>query len=568
MFSKKIALLITTFYVFFSCKDNPLSTDTDTNQNENEITKVRSDNSPFFWNAATVYFMLTDRFHNGDTSNDMVLDRNKPTGKLRGFEGGDLKGIIQKIKDGYFEELGVNAIWFTPVVEQIHESVDEGTGNTYAYHGYWAKDWTAIDPNFGTMEDLKNLVTIAHNHGIRILLDVVLNHTGPVTPKDPAWPDAWIRTQPTCSYTNQETAVTCTLVKNLPDVKTESQEEVKLPGPLVAKWKKEGRLDKEMKELDQFFTTSGLVKSPKNYIIKWLTDYVRELGIDGYRVDTVKHVEEEVWKSLAEQAKIAFAYWKENHQDEVLDNSEFYLVGELYGYRLDNLELFNFGDTSVNFFDHGFDNLINFQFKEDASNLTYEELFTKYNALVLDSLSSNSVTNYLTSHDDGSPFDIDRKRTFEGGTKLLLSPGVAQIYYGDESARSLIIEDTQGDATLRSNMNWEDLTTNSDTKEIVTHWQKLGQFRKKHPAIGIGEHHKISDTPYTFSREYKKDGFVDKVVVALNLNKENNNIQTGTIFKEGTKVLDTYSGAMGIVKNNSVEINTDSSVVLLERLNK
>ena len=86
---------------------------------------------------------MTDRFNNGDTSNDINFERNKETGILRGFEGGDIIGITQKIEDGYFNKLGINAIWFTPIVEQIHGSVDEGTGNSYGYHGYWAKDWTA-----------------------------------------------------------------------------------------------------------------------------------------------------------------------------------------------------------------------------------------------------------------------------------------------------------------------------------------------------------------------------------------------------------------------------------------
>ena len=84
----------------------------------------------------------------------------------------------------------------TPIVEQIHVGTDEGTGYTYGFHGYWISDWTAIDPNFGTKDDLKNLVETAHNNGIRILLDAVINHTGPVTDIDPVWPSEWVRTQP------------------------------------------------------------------------------------------------------------------------------------------------------------------------------------------------------------------------------------------------------------------------------------------------------------------------------------------------------------------------------------
>jgi alpha-amylase len=185
--------------------------------------------------------------------------------------GGDMAGITQKIKEGYFDDLGVNAIWFSPVLEQIHDSTDEGTGNTYAFHGYWTKDWTQFDPNFGTEEDFKALIDTAHEHGIRILMDVVMNHTGPVTEKDPVWDETWVRTGPGCTYRDQDSAVSCTLVANLPDILTNSEENVSLPTPLVAKWKAEGRYDEEMKELDAFFKETGLVRSPKNYIIKWLT---------------------------------------------------------------------------------------------------------------------------------------------------------------------------------------------------------------------------------------------------------------------------------------------------------
>ena len=176
------------------------------------------DSIPFLWEAANVYFMVTDRFHNGNPENDLNYDRTGATGPLRGFMGGDLVGITQKIEAGYFDSLGVNAIWFTPVVEQIHGATDEGTGNTYAYHGYWAKDWTALDPNFGTRADLQALVETAHSRGIRILMDVVLNHTGPVTPDDPAWPDDWVRLEPVCTFQDYETTTACTLVANLPEL--------------------------------------------------------------------------------------------------------------------------------------------------------------------------------------------------------------------------------------------------------------------------------------------------------------------------------------------------------------
>lgn len=180
---------------------------------------------PFDWNNATVYFMLTDRFNNGDQTNDINFGRQTTdTKKLRQFVGGDLKGITQKIEEGYFNDLGIDAIWFSPVNEQIHGSVDEGQGKTFAFHGYWIRDWTAIEPNWGTEEDLHNLMKVAHQNNIRVLMDVIINHTGPVTDKDPVWPADWVRTEPTCSYQDYESTVFCTLVRNLPDIRTDQTE--------------------------------------------------------------------------------------------------------------------------------------------------------------------------------------------------------------------------------------------------------------------------------------------------------------------------------------------------------
>ena len=92
---------------------------------------------------------------------------------MRNFLGGDLSGVLQELRAGYFDSLGVDAIWMTPFVEQIHGSVDEGTGRTYGFHGYWTRDWTAVDPAFGTAEELQAVVAEAHRRGIRVLMDAV-----------------------------------------------------------------------------------------------------------------------------------------------------------------------------------------------------------------------------------------------------------------------------------------------------------------------------------------------------------------------------------------------------------
>ena len=527
--------------------------------------KSTTPKTPFVWESANVYFIVTDRFNNGDKTNDQTYNRNKPTGKLRGFEGGDIRGIIQKLDEGYFTNLGINVIWMTPVVEQIHDGVDEGTGFTYGFHGYWTKDWSALDPNFGTKKDLAELVQKAHARGIRIMLDAVINHTGPVTPKDSVYPNDWVRTSPKCTYKSYDTYINCTLVENLPDVLTESNENVSLPTFLANKWKKEGRYDKEMASLDAFFKKTGYPRAPKYYIMKWLSDYIIDFGIDGYRVDTVKHTTEDIWADFKKVCDQAFAEYKKNNPKKVLDNNAFFTVGEVYGYNIGGKKFYDFGDKKVNYFENGFTGLINFDFRNEAK-MNYEELFSKYSNLLQNDLKGNTVMNYVSSHDDSYPFDKKREKTFESGTKLLLAPGISQVYYGDESARSLDIEGTQGDATLRSNMNWEDIANDSKTKEVLAHWQKLGLFRKNHPAVGAGVHSQILASPYVFSRTFIKGKYSDKVVVALDLEKGEKSIPVGTIFTNGTKVRDAYSGETSTVVKGKVNLNTDFGIILLEKL--
>lgn len=522
---------------------------------------------PFVWEGANIYFLLTDRFNNGDTSNDINFDRTLETGKLRGFEGGDIKGVTQKIKEGYFTDLGINAIWMTPIVEQIHGSTDEGTGVTYGFHGYWASDWTAIDPNFGTKEDLKELVETAHKNGIRIVLDAVVNHTGPVTEKDPVWPETWVRTEPQCDYQSYENTVTCTLVKNLPDILTESNDAVELPPRLVEKWKAEGRYEQEVNQLDTFFETTGHPRAPRFYIMKWLSDYITEFGIDGYRVDTVKHTEAYVWQEFKEVCDAAFVEFKKNNPEKVLDNNDFYLVGEVYNYGISAKKAFDFGDKKVNYFDNAFDGLINFEAKWNAAQLPKEEFFKKYSDILNSDLKGYGVLNYLSSHDDGQPFDPSREKPFETANKLLLCPGASQVYYGDESARSLVIAGTQGDATLRSFMNWEAIQNDAKTKAVLRHWQKLGQFRVNHPAVGAGTHKMMSQEPYVFSRTFIKGDYKDEVVVALGLPKGEKSIDVQGIFSDEDKLFDAYSNTQVNVRNGKVTLDSSFDMILLERTN-
>jgi alpha-amylase len=298
--------------------------------------------------------------------------------------------------------------------------------------------------------------------------------------------------------------------------------------------------------------------------MKWLSDYITDYGIDGYRVDTVKHTEEYVWQEFKKVCVDAFAEWKEANPDKVLDDTPFYMVGEIYFYDVLSGRYYDFGDKKVDYFVDSFDALINFNLRSSGDK-TYEEVFSNYNSILQNELKGFSTLSYLTSHDDGSPFDKEREKPFETANRLLLAPGASQVYYGDELARPLIIEGTNGDATLRSFMNWEAIENNPETKKILEHWQKLGRFRRDHIAVGAGVHKMLTETPYTFMRETTDDLPEDTVVVGLGYEAGEKALEVAEAFAEGSKVRDAYSGTTSEVKNGSVIINSEYDIVLLEK---
>ncbi len=522
----------------------------------------------FMWENANIYFLLTDRFKNGQTENDVNFNRTKETPKYRGFEGGDFRGIIDKIEDGYFTDLGITALWFSPVFEQIYDGTDEGQGFTYAYHGYWIKDWTSLEPNFGTEEELKELVQKAHEKGIKVVMDIILNHTGPVTKKDKVWPSDWVRTGPKCTFEDYETTTECTLVENLPDILTESTDVVDLPASLLEKWRNEGRLESELSSLDDFFSTTGLEKTPRNYIIKWLVDLIHKYGIDGFRVDTAKHVEESAWDELYKEAQKAYKAWREAHPDEATEEENFFMMGEVYGYNLANGKLYDFGDRTVNYYNHGFKSLINFGLKYEAREGNYEEVFNKYSNLLKFDLEGHSVVNYMASHDDGDPYDRHRENPFRAANYLLLTPGASQVYYGDETSRILDFEGGEGDVTLRTSMNWDALENNEEvagfaTQDVLRHYQRLGSFRAEHPAVGAGEHFIMQEKPYYCFRSLSIDDKLDRVVIGLDLPAGQKELNAGEVLGKSGQFYEYYSEQEIELKDGKFSFESPYDIALI-----
>ncbi len=529
-------------------------------------------NLPFSWDNVTVYFLITDRFNNGDATNDNNFDRqqNSKNNELD-FHGGDIPGVTQKIREGYFDKLGVSAIWVTPVVENRHgfnnPPTDDPSFRDYPYHGYHTNDWTAFDPNFTSADQFEEFIDEAHNHGIRVLVDIVMNHTGYRTYKevngnlefvDEDYPNDWVRL--VCGENGEPACDDLTTpLYGLPDVRTESSSAVNLPQWLLDKWEAEGRKQQELAELDAYFARTGKPRAPKYYLIKWLTDWVREYGIDGFRVDTERHVGADVWRELKDEAVFALQEWKGNNPTKKLDDLDFYMTGEDSGLNI----IGNVGDPlPQDFTVSKFNSMINFQSPKAAyTEMGQEEIFSSFAAKLNQDSGFNTpgeynMISYLRSHDFS---EFYTGNMYYGGTTLLLSPGGVQIYYGDESGRAFFNPQTYLDAGYRSDMNWDSLD-----EGMLFHWRKLGTFRREHTSIGAGSHQKLSDSPYIFKREYNRNGENDKTLVFQGQDGDFvGALNVFGLWQDGTVLKDYFSDLTATVSGGTVTFGTAFGMVLV-----
>ena len=589
----------------------------------------------FTWDNASVYFLLTDRFNNGNTSNDHSYGRGLEkdgtvTTKMRSnaasFQGGDFVGITEKINEGYFDKLGVNALWVSAPYEQIQGYTCTGTKEKssmphYAYHGYYAGDYTNFDQNFGTEEEFKTMVDTAHKHGLRVVLDIVMNHPGYNTMYDMnkfgfgrllnGWEDeyysykgfndtyhkyisyedskddgslakdwstwwgaSWLRggLQGYPAFASGAANVLMGSAGGLlPDFRTESTAEVELPTFLANKWKQEGNYDTKIAEMNKWFKDNNKTKRVRNYLCYWLSSYVEKYGIDGFRCDTAKHVELDSWAELKDDCTKALENWRKNNPDKAgADWDEpFWMTGEVYGKALSG--------PSDDYFTKGkFDSTINFEFSggrgiTDASgvNTTYE----KY-ARNINSSSTYNVLTYISSHDtklcgrDKNTDSYDKDKLIYQGSALQLLPGAVQIYYGDETGRKYVDASgtlnttiTSGNHDVRSFMNWDSIDN-----DILSHWQKVGTFRNNHVSIGAGSHTSLASTSgAAFERTYDKDGVSDKVMACIGATANTNVTITvdTTKFANGSILKNTYDGKTSAVTNGKVTFNSGANGTIL-----
>ncbi len=413
------------------------------------------------WADAVLYFVIVDRFADGDAGNNQGVQRNaKGT-----FHGGDLAGLRQQLDE--IADLGATAIWITPVVDNIDGFVTGAGFPDWGYHGYWADDFTRLDPRFGTEQELKALVDDAHARGIEVLLDVVYNHAGYDSrylqdPRTRAW--LRIESQGACG---KDDLTQC--VSGLPDFKT------------------------EMPEVADYLLNAHLALAGR-------------VGLDGFRLDTVKHVGHDFWKE---------------HRRRVTERlgEDFFLIGEVWGGDARSLDPWFEGDEMDAGFDFSFQgNVLSFlqgrgrTVAFDRYLLSREKVRPGY-----------LLSPYLSSHDVQGALSLleGDKQLFRLAALLqLTAPGVPMIYYGEEVARP------GGDwPDNRSDMPWGERRIQPGAgrprdEALRADYKKLIAIRRAHKALSRGTHRSLSSEGdlLVFARRDPESG--DAVVIAVNRGAE------------------------------------------------
>ncbi|MDE5898421.1 MAG: hypothetical protein K2H09_04060, partial [Treponemataceae bacterium] len=581
-----------------------------------------AEEDPFTWDNALVYFVLTDRFSNGVPDNDYSYYRTnaKKTNSVPDvatFHGGDIKGLTDKLD--YLDGLGVNAIWLTAPYEQMHGwcSGKDNAFPHYAFHGYYTQDWTYMDQNMGTIEEFRTFVNEAHKRGIRVVMDVVMNHTGYNTVEDMltysfgklsssvghGWTNTggnWAKNHDVTDYTSSDWGKWWSgwvrafdgkfgfgtpggddilmSLSGLPDVMTEKTESVSIPSFLKTKWTNEqdgtnvssatgntlgykygdyklptvASVDWYGKSGDWRADNKG---APADYIVMWLSAWVREFGVDGFRCDTAKHVHMYRWGQLKDACEDALKKWRADTSKsdggsgaKGWDES-FWMTGEHFGWGQ---------SVSGSYFTEGkFDSMINFSFNGaqwsgsgSSGKTPTTDDWNSYASMIANAPDNdgngnrNSVLSYVSSHDTGLHRPADNKLL---GTMLVLLPGGVQIYYGDESARPAYT-DSKGDTDMatRGDMNF------GANQDFVTHWGKVGTFRKYNPAVGAGAQTVSSST---YRRTYNGVAGESKVAIVLS----GSSADVSGLFDDGTKVYNWYDGTSATVSGGKATFSASAS---------
>lgn len=480
-----------------------------------EVTaRTKKNAKDFDWDESVIYFMVTDRFFDGNESNNTASGAQTYGKDNAGlYHGGDFAGITQKLD--YLEDLGINTIWITPIVENIPGVTVTDTGKedvpyNAAYHGYWASNFTKLNPTLGTKEEFQTLIDQAHNRGIRIMVDIVVNHAG----YDTDFGDMIRSGEDIVSGSDQKDSLS-----NLPDFRTED--------PAVSA-----------------------------QLVEWQTQWVKDFGIDYFRVDTVKHVENDTWAEL------------KNALTETDPN--FKMIGEYAGGGYaSNGNTLGTGEM---------DSDLDFDFNDQAANFVKGNISSVENFLA----SRNSALNntymtgqFLGSHDE----DGFKQKLLAGGMKedaataasmvaaslQITAKGQPVVYYGEEIGLTGL--NNYPYQTNRYDFDWS--MVNNDNK-TYQHYKKMLSIRNAYTDVfARGDRKTIvasDEKGYDIvSRSYQGT----KLYVGLNIKGAAQTVEVPVSESNGTILKDLYSGTSYTVNNGKVEVTipaaADGGTVVLKK---
>lgn len=408
------------------------------------VTERKKSAGDFDWDEAVIYFAVTDRFFDGDASNNDaygVGDYN--TGEKGGssYHGGDFAGLNQKLD--YLKDLGVNTIWITPIVENITEDQHDNKTDTatYGYHGYWASDFTKLNKHLGTEQQFKALLDAAHSKGMKIMVDVVLNHAGYGTEK----------------YFNSI----------LTDADGNSISMIRDSNNTISGDDKYDSLS----DLPDFVTEN---KAVTDQLVTWQTEWMSKYSIDYYRVDTVKHVETTTWAAF------------KNSLTKV--NPDFKMIGEYSGAGYAN----NAGELGTGTMDA----LLDFDFNDFAQNFVTGNISSVENSLQKRNNAINNTSvmgSFLSSHDEDTlqyklvnESKISEEEAYNlmkvAATLQITAKGQPVLYYGEEIG--------QGGAnnwplqTNRRDFDWTELEKQkADSNSIYNHYKTMLAIRNAYTDV-------------------------------------------------------------------------------------
>lgn len=484
-----------------------------------EITdRVKKNENDFDWDEAVVYFMMTDRFFDGNESNNTASGTDTYGDNPGLYHGGDFAGVTAKLD--YLQDLGVNTIWLTPIVKNIAgvTVTDEGSEDVpynAAYHGYWASDFTKLNPTMGTTEEFKTMISEAHKRGMRIMVDIVVNHAG---------------------YGTESTFADMLRDKSV----------------------SEGDIKSWQSGLPDFATEKAEVRAK---LVEWQTSWMKDYGVDYFRVDTVKHVDSTTWAAL------------KNSTTEV--NPSFKMIGEYYGagYASNGSTLgtgqmdadldFDFNDQATSFVSGNISSVESFlSSRNTALNNAY---------MTGQFLSSHDENGFKASLMNGKQYTEDKATAaaLVAATLQLTAKGIPVIYYGEEVGLS-------GLNNYPYNTNRYDMDFSKATKDNVTyqHYKNLLSIRNAYTDVFARGSRKVvassDEEGYdVVSRSYGGT----TLYVGMNIKDTAKEVKVPVSLAAGTEVKDLYSGAtytVGSDKTVAVTIPAakDGGTVILTEVKK